>query len=129
MTCWALPCTTHDGMRLGRVADARFVVDGAPHQLMADARLLGLVVSPHSWSSFLGYERNSLTQPWPLAQLLRWRHRGSFLVLWEDIATIGTDIRPAPGRVHPVQPGPEQQGRRITVGPVSSCVSKVPVTL
>jgi hypothetical protein len=77
------------GARLGRVADARFVVDGAPQQLMAGARLLGLVVSPHSASSFLGYERTPLSQPWPLPQMLRWRHRGSFLVLWEDIARIG----------------------------------------
>jgi hypothetical protein len=79
------------GARLGRVADARFVVDGAPGQLMADARLLGLVVSPHSASSFLGYERTGLSQPWPLPRILRWRHRGSFLVLWEDIAMIGTE--------------------------------------
>ncbi|VXC56533.1 conserved hypothetical protein [Arthrobacter sp. 9AX] len=78
-----------DGTRLGRVADARFVVDGAPRQLLAEARLLGLVVSPHSASSFLGYERTGLQQPWPLPSLLRWRHRGSFLVLWEDIAMIG----------------------------------------
>ena len=77
------------GTRLGRVADARFVVDGAPRQLLAEARLLGLVVSPHSASSFLGYERTELRQPWPLPALLRWRHRGSFLVLWEDIAMIG----------------------------------------
>ena len=79
------------GARLGRVADARFVVDGAPQQLMANARLLGLVVNPHSASSFLGYERTPLNQPWPLPQLLRWRHRGSFLVLWEDIARVGAD--------------------------------------
>lgn len=80
----------HDayGTRLGRVADARFVVDGNPGQLMAEARLLGLVVSPHSASSFLGYERTGLTQPWPLAGILRWRHRGSFLVMWADIARI-----------------------------------------
>lgn len=78
-----------DGGRLGRVADGRFVVDGSPGQLMAEPRLLGLVVSPHSVASFLGYERNGVTRPWPLADFLRWRHRGSFLVLWEDIAMIG----------------------------------------
>ena len=77
------------GTRLGRVADARFVVDGAPRQLLSEARLLGLVVSPHSASSFLGYERTELRQPWPLPAMLRWRHRGSFLVLWEDVAMIG----------------------------------------
>jgi sporulation protein YlmC with PRC-barrel domain len=80
-----------DGVRLGRVADVRFVLDGGPQQLLAGARLLGLVVSPHSASSFLGYERNRLTQPWPLPRLLRWRHRGSFLVMWEDIEMIGAE--------------------------------------
>jgi hypothetical protein len=82
----------HDdgGTRLGRVADARFVVDGGPGQLLAEARLLGLVVSPHSAASFLGYERTVLRQPWPLPSIFRWRHRGSFLVLWEDILMIGS---------------------------------------
>ena len=84
-----VPVYNDGGTRLGKVADARFVVDGAPRQLMAEARLLGLVVSPHSASSFLGYERTELRQPWPLPALLRWRHRGSFLVLWEDVAMIG----------------------------------------
>lgn len=79
----------YDGGRLGKVADARFVLDGQPHQLTSDARLLGLIVSPHSSGSFLGYERTEVRHPWPLPQLLRWRHRGSFLVLWEDIAFIG----------------------------------------
>jgi sporulation protein YlmC with PRC-barrel domain len=82
-----------DGVKLGRVADARFVLDGAPQQLMAEARLLGLVVSPHSVSSFLGYERTGVTQPWPLPQMLKWRHRGSFLVMWEDIAMMGESVR------------------------------------
>ena len=84
------PVHDANGTRLGRVADARFVVDGGPQQLLADARLLGLVVSPHSAASFLGYERTGLTQPWPLAGLLRWRHRGSFLVMWADIARISS---------------------------------------
>ena len=92
------PVHGSDGGRLGRVADARFVLDGTPHQLMAEPRLLGLVVSPHSVASFLGYERTGLTQPWPLASWLRWRHRGSFLVMWEDIAMIGTrSVRLRPG--------------------------------
>lgn len=79
------------GTRLGRVADARFVVDGRPGHLMAEARLLGIVISPHSAASFLGYERTGVTQPWPLANILRWRHRGSILVMWPDIARISTD--------------------------------------
>jgi sporulation protein YlmC with PRC-barrel domain len=77
------------GARLGEVSDVRFALDSAPAQLLSHARLVGIVVSPRTASSFLGYERQELTQPWPIAQLLRWRHRGSFLVLWEDIAVMG----------------------------------------
>ncbi len=80
-----------DGGRLGEVSDARFALDGAPGQLLSDARLVGIVVSPRTAASFLGYERLGITQPWPVAQLLRWWHRGSFLVLWEDIARMDPD--------------------------------------
>ncbi|KRC51045.1 hypothetical protein ASE16_08915 [Leifsonia sp. Root227] len=79
------PVFSADGERLGRVIDARFVVDGAPGQLLADARLDGFVVSGHSGSSFLGYERNDERSPWLIARFLRWRHRGAFLVRWEDV--------------------------------------------
>lgn len=92
------PVHDADGGRVGRVADARFVLDGPPNQLVAEPRLLGLVVSPHSVASFLGYERNGLTRPWLLARILRWRHRGSFLVLWEDISMVGPhSVRLRPG--------------------------------
>jgi sporulation protein YlmC with PRC-barrel domain len=83
---------TADGTRLGRVIDARFVVDGAPHQLMADARLVGFIVSPHAGTSFLGYERTGERRPWLIADFLRWRHRGSFLVDWEDVALLDDGV-------------------------------------
>ncbi|MDQ0770164.1 hypothetical protein QF031_002913 [Pseudarthrobacter defluvii] len=92
------PVLDADGGRLGRVADVRFVLDGAPRQLMAEPRLLGMIVGPHSASSFLGYERNGLTRPRMIARILQWRHRGSFLVLWEDIAMVAThSVRLRPG--------------------------------
>ncbi|MFJ4210443.1 PRC-barrel domain-containing protein [Paenarthrobacter sp. NPDC089675] len=80
-----------EGLRVGEVSDVRFAVDAAPGQLMSKARLVGIIVSPRTAASFLGFERQNLTQPWPVAQLLRWRHRGSFLVLWEDIAMMGPE--------------------------------------
>ncbi|MFK0002363.1 PRC-barrel domain-containing protein [Paenarthrobacter sp. NPDC090522] len=79
------------GKRLGEVSDLRFALDSAPSRLLSKARLVGIIVSPRTASSFLGFERQNLSQPWPLAQLLRWRHRGSFMVLWEDIAKVGAD--------------------------------------
>ncbi|WP_378147775.1 PRC-barrel domain-containing protein [Cnuibacter sp. UC19_7] len=86
-----------EGRMLGRVIDARFVIDGAPGELLADARLAGFVVSPRSGSSFLGYERTADRRPWLIADLLRRRHRGSFFVAWDDIARLSegrVDLRP-----------------------------------
>jgi hypothetical protein len=85
------------GDRIGRVADVRFVLDAAPdisdnmRISMPEARLYGFLVSPGAPGSFLGYERSGVTKPWPLAQLLRRRERGSFLVLWADVAQLSAD--------------------------------------
>jgi hypothetical protein len=85
------------GERVGRVADLRFVLDAAPdtddslRTSMPQARLYGIVVSPRSPGSFLGYERSGVSRPWPLAQLLRRRERDSFLLLWADVAELSAD--------------------------------------
>ena len=75
----------NSGHRLGMVIDARFVLD---ENTVADARLYGLVVSKRSGASFRGYERTGVESPWPIAQLLEWLHRDSFLVLWDDIEVV-----------------------------------------
>ncbi|MFC8597424.1 PRC-barrel domain containing protein [Isoptericola sp. NPDC057191] len=51
------------------------------------ARLVGLLVGPRGAGSFHGYERKDVRSPWPIPQLVRRRHRGTFLVGWEDVAT------------------------------------------
>ncbi len=71
---------------LGFVSDVRFRLDtestGQP------AQLYGIIVSPHARSSSLGFERSGVRSPWPIAALVRWRHRGSFLAPWGDIERI-----------------------------------------
>lgn len=84
------------GTPVGWVVDLRFVLDGPPDGRLAGARLHGLVVSPRTRSSFLGYERSRVRHPWPIAPLVRRRHRGTFLAHWEDVARVpdrddGTD--------------------------------------
>ncbi|MCU1481831.1 MAG: PRC-barrel domain containing protein [Subtercola sp.] len=79
------PVIDAHGHSLGRVLDVRFVIDGAPGQLLAEARLAGLIISPRAATSFLGYERTDEKSPWLIASYLRWRHRGSFFVRWEDV--------------------------------------------
>jgi len=87
------PVLDDAGRRLGQVVDARFVLDGPPDGSLAAARLHGLVVSPHAHSSFDGYERTGVDAPALIARFLRWRARGSFLVLWGDLESIGDQVR------------------------------------
>ncbi len=106
-----LDAVVHDdeGRRLGYVVDVRFVLDGPPGPLLAGARLHGLLVSPRTGTSFLGYERSTVRAPWPLAHWLRRRHRGTFLVRWEDVAAVepaAVILRPGFRRVDPALPGP-----------------------
>ncbi|WP_028047765.1 hypothetical protein [Cellulomonas sp. URHE0023] len=77
--------TDADGRGLGFVVDARFALDGPIDGLLAAPRLHGLLVSPRTATSFLGYERNGVRAPALLARWFRWRHRGTFLVHWSDV--------------------------------------------
>jgi sporulation protein YlmC with PRC-barrel domain len=88
-----LGLAVHDsgGRVLGRVNDLRFVLDGSPGELLADARLYGIIVSPHSRASYLGYERTGVSRPAAIGRFLAWRHRGSFLVEWTDVAILRRD--------------------------------------
>ena len=87
------PVTGPSGERLGYVVDVRFVLDGPLDGLLAAPRLHGLLVSPRTGTSFLGYERTAVRSPAVLARYFAWRHRGTFLVRWEDVAAV------APGAV------------------------------
>lgn len=77
--------------RVGTVIDVRLTIDGARTDNPPSPRLTGLVVSPHTRSSYLGYERTGINAPAVIAAIARWRHRGTFVVAWEDIARIGGD--------------------------------------
>ncbi|MFC8798264.1 PRC-barrel domain containing protein [Promicromonospora sp. NPDC057138] len=94
-----VPVRDDAGAHLGWVVDLRFVLDGPPSTFLARARLHGLVVSPRTRTSFLGFERSRVRQPWPVAPLLRWLHRGTFLVHWPDVAHVPSpDDDTDPGR-------------------------------
>jgi hypothetical protein len=87
------------GRRLGFVIDARFLLEedddaGAePREEtvappLGAAQLDSLVVSPHTRTSFMGYERSNVSAPIFIARLLSWRHRGSQLLQWVDVARV-----------------------------------------
>lgn len=79
------------GRRLGTVTDVRLAVPGAMDHHPGPPSVFGLVVSPRTGSSYLGYERSEVRRPAALAVLLRWRHRGTFLTLWTDLHTVSAD--------------------------------------
>jgi sporulation protein YlmC with PRC-barrel domain len=93
------------GHRVGFVTDARFLQDrGAP---LTEVRLFGLIVSPRSRISSLGYERRGVRGPAPIAGWIRRRHRGTFLVRWEDVARVEDGVvrlRPGFSRYSPLLP-------------------------
>jgi hypothetical protein len=77
------------GHRVGTVVDVRLVLEGRLDDRPGAPKLFGLVISPRTRSSYLGFERSDARRPLLLAALARWRHRGTFLVRWQDIARIG----------------------------------------
>jgi hypothetical protein len=76
------------GERLGYVIDARFVLHGAVAGSLAEAELVGLVVGPKRRMSFLGYERAEQSKPALLNRYFARRQRESFLVDWDDVASV-----------------------------------------
>lgn len=89
-----LGLAVHDGAhRVGTVIDVRLSVGShGPDERPTDPRVVGLLISPRSRSSYLGYERSDAVRPRVLAVLLRWRHRGTFLAGWDDVAGIDTSM-------------------------------------
>ena len=77
---------------VGTVVDVRLALTGDPDDQPSAPRVLGLVISPRTKSSYLGDERSAADAPAMLAALLRWRHRGTFLAAWDDVARVGSDL-------------------------------------
>jgi hypothetical protein len=89
--CLGLSVVDGADHRVGTVIDVRLTIGGNLVENPFTPRVFGLVVSPRTQSSYLGYERTTATTPALLARLLRWRHRGTFLAAWEDVRRIDTD--------------------------------------
>ena len=97
---------------LGFVVDVRFVLDGPLDGTLAAPRLHGLLVSPRTGTSFFGYERTEVRSPALLARWLRWRHRGTFLVRWQDVVAVepgAVRLREGFRRLSPELPGRPSQ--------------------
>jgi hypothetical protein len=80
--------TEPSGRGVGIVVDVRFVLTPDPDTDGPRAQLYGFIISPRKHASFVGYERTAGNRPALIARFLAWRHRGTFLVLWEDVARL-----------------------------------------
>jgi hypothetical protein len=76
---------------VGSVIDVRLGVSGDTSHNPPATDVVGLVISPRSRSSFLGYERTGVNAPKALAALLLWWHRGTFLTAWEDVGKVSAE--------------------------------------
>lgn len=77
-----------DGTPVGTVIDVRLGGRHNGRDGVGPMQLVGFVVSPHTRSSYLGYERTDVTAPAVISTILRWRHRGTFLAAWADVGRI-----------------------------------------
>lgn len=77
-----------DGTSVGTVIDVRLGGRRDDRDGVGPMQLVGFVVSPHTRSSYLGYERTDVTAPAVVSAILRWRHRGTFLAAWADVGRI-----------------------------------------
>lgn len=77
--------------RVGTVIDVRLRIEDATGDHLPSPEVVGLVVSPRTRSSYLGYERTGIDAPALIAAIASWRHRDTFLAAWEDVARVGSD--------------------------------------
>ena len=87
MTCWGLPVNDSQFTELGTVVDVRLAAPPDDHQ-QTPTHVVGLVISPHTRSSYLGYERTDARAPRLLARIVWWRHRETFVAAWDDVARV-----------------------------------------
>jgi hypothetical protein len=92
------PGGARDREDTGRQGDPPLSDQTRRRSAVGGARVVGILVSPRTATSFLGYERTEVRGPWPVPQLVRRRHRGTYLVRWEDVAAVDEDgVRLATG--------------------------------
>ena len=67
------------------VVGIRAIQDGPPRGLMAAIRVDSLIVSNRHAGSYLGFQDRDQQGPWVLGRIVRWLHRGTAVVPWEDV--------------------------------------------
>jgi sporulation protein YlmC with PRC-barrel domain len=77
------------GTEIGRVHDVRLVQDGPILGTWGAAfRVEGLIVGSQPFGNYIGYERGTLRGPWLVATIVKWLHRKSVYVTWDDVESV-----------------------------------------
>jgi hypothetical protein len=78
-----------DGVDLGRIRDVWLVQDGPPiGPFGAALRVERVVAGGAAIGSRLGYERSSMTGPWPLGAFFHSRHAHGISATWSEVAAL-----------------------------------------
>jgi sporulation protein YlmC with PRC-barrel domain len=104
-----------EGVELGRVRDVWLVQDGPPiGPFGAALRVERVVAGGAGIGSRLGYERASMTGPWPLAAFFHSRHAHGVSATWSEVAALEEGrilLRPAATALERPESIEEVQGR------------------
>ena len=85
-----MPVQGPDGTRLGRVVDLRVARDPAVPDVPVYV-VQGLLVGRGRTGGLLGYDRRQEQGPVALGALMRWLHRDTRLVEWQEVAVVDWD--------------------------------------
>ncbi|MBM7242770.1 hypothetical protein HQO38_16780 [Rhodococcus fascians] len=101
-----IPVHDSDGRRIGWVIDVRFrATESRSGDEIEPPELVGLLINSKNRSTYLGYERRDLRSPRLIASIVRWRHRGTWLVSWSDVYSVEASrvtLRPGHRRHSPM---------------------------
>lgn len=79
------------GRKVGICFDVRCLIEEGSEGDRPKLRIGAVLVSPRRAGALLGYERGHTKGPGVLAALVGWFHRGSVMILWDDVAEHSTD--------------------------------------
>jgi hypothetical protein len=81
------------GEPVGVVTDVRLAQVGALRGVLAELVVESLLVSPRHAGSQFGYERGVTRGPWLIRRVVRWLHRGAFMVDWDAVSGYDLDAK------------------------------------
>jgi hypothetical protein len=93
-----------DGRDGDQVTDVRLVVGDRIGEGIGELLVAGFIIGRRRPGTLFGYDRHPSMGPWVLRRLVRFVHRRTGYVSWEDVAEIDWDGRTLRLRVDTLRP-------------------------